>query len=98
MPFNVETGDRRRGGASPSASDINQRILELLHESGSQSAVSLAEATHEEINEVKGRLNALARLGLLDANKEDGHGLMIYSLSPTGARARALAYLSIRRT
>jgi predicted ArsR family transcriptional regulator len=90
-------GDRRRGSPSPSASDINQRILELLHERGSLSAGALAEAIHEAIEHVNGRLNALTRLGLLQASK-DGEGLAIYSLSSTGARAHGLAYLSIHRT
>ena len=100
MTIDVETnallGDRRRGAPSPSASDINQRILELLNESGSLSAIVLAETTHEKIEDLKGRLNALTRLGLLQVNK-DSEGLAIYSLSPTGARARGLAYLSIHR-
>jgi hypothetical protein len=100
VTIDVETsalGDRRRGAPSPSASDINQRILELLHQRGSLSEVALAEATHEEIEHVKGRLNALTRLGLLQSSK-DSEGLTIYSLSTTGARARGLAYLSIHRT
>lgn len=88
-------GDRR-GAPSPSASDINQRILDLLHQSRSLSAVALAEATHEEIEEVRGRLNALTRLGLLQLNN-DSEGPAIYSLSPTGMRARDLAYLSIQQ-
>jgi hypothetical protein len=86
--------DRRRGSPSPSASDINQRILESLHERGSLSAVALAEVAHEEIEHINGRLSALTSLGLLQCKKDD-EGMTIYFLSTSGIRARGLAYLSI---
>jgi hypothetical protein len=95
--FSVRPDDRRRGAPSPSASEINQRILDLLHEKGALSAAAIAEATREEIERVKGRVNALTRLGLLHS-KEHSNGLTIYSLSSTGARAHELAYLSIHQT
>jgi hypothetical protein len=88
--------DRGRRAPSPSASDFNEQILNLLHQSGSLSAFAVAETTHKDINEANGRLNALTRLGLLHVGK-DASGSTIYSLSPTGSRARGLTYLSIRQ-
>jgi hypothetical protein len=85
---------RRCGAPSASASDLNKQILDLLHQHGSLSTTALAESAQETTDNLAGRLNALTRLGLLQL-REDERGVAVYSLSPTGTRARGIAYLSI---
>jgi hypothetical protein len=84
----------RRGTPSPSASNINNEILQLIHVRGPLSECELSKLMNTDMLEVAGRVGALTRLGLLQKEGEaDGQGL--YRLSKTGERARQLTYLSI---
>jgi predicted ArsR family transcriptional regulator len=86
---------RRRGTPSPSASDINQRIIELLHQAGELSAPQIADGSGQVLKELKSRLGTLTRMGLLRAG-EDADGTATYRLTPSGERARQAAYLSVQ--